>query len=128
MLYTSLSVKGVKAEFLKFAKSRDTKPNELLPREIHQLFVKLERIIDLTDSYNRKRLKCSSQSLIRKDWKLTQKIGMQLVGICDAIISYSAVAPKEKNLILYEAGIRHVSIMASSIADDMSDWDNVILP
>ena len=47
MLYTSLSVKGVKAEFLKFAKSRDARPNDLLPREIHQLFVGLEKVIKI---------------------------------------------------------------------------------
>jgi hypothetical protein len=44
---------------------------------------------------------------------------------CDAILTYSAAAPKEMNLNLYEAGIRYASVIASSIIDDMSDWDKV---
>jgi hypothetical protein len=86
----------------------------------------LLKAIDLTDSHNRKFLNCSTRDLVRKDWDLTQKIGVQLNGVCDAIISYSAAAPKGKNLILYETGIRHISILASSIIDDMSDWNKIV--
>jgi RES domain-containing protein len=125
ILYTSLSIAGVKAEFLKFAKFRGANPNILLPRELHQLWVGLETVIDLTDSYNRKLLNISVQALVGKNLILTQKIGLQLNGLCDAILTYSAAVPKEKNLNLYEAGTRHVSVIASSIIDDMSDWDKV---
>jgi len=126
LLYTSLSPKGVKAEFIKFSKSRGKRPEELLPREAHQLFVALSKVIDLTDSHNRNLLNCSARDLVRKDWDLTQKIGVQLSVVCEAIISYSAAASREKNLILYEAGIRRVSIIASSILDKMSDWDKIV--
>jgi len=126
MLYTSFSTKGVRAEFLKFAKSRDTKPDELLPREVHQLFVALVNVIDLTDSRNLKILDCSVRKLLDKDWRVTQNIGLRLNGTCDAIISYSAAAPKEKNLILYEPGIRRTVIVASSVIDVMSDWDKIV--
>lgn len=126
LLYTSLSPKGVKAEFIKFSKSRGQRPEELLPREAHQLFVTLHKVIDLTDSHNRKLLNCSARDLVGDDWKLTQKIGMRFNGVCDAIISFSAAAPKEKNLILYESGIRHVVILASSVIVEMSEWDKII--
>lgn len=122
MLYTSLSIAGVKAEFLEFAKFRQTNPSFLLPRELHQLHVVLDKVIDLTDSHNRKLLNCTTRDLVGKDWTLTQNIGMQLHGLCEAILSYSATTPKERNLILYEIGIRHVSVIASSIIEDMPDW------
>lgn len=125
LLYTSLSPKGVKAEFIKFSKSRGHRSEELLPREAHQLFVALHKVIDLTDSHNRKLLNCSARDLTGKDWNLTQNIGMQLNGVCDAIISFSAATPKEKNLILYESGIRHVVILASSVITEMSEWDKI---
>ena len=125
MLYSSFSIKGARAEFLKFARSRDTEPDELLPREIHQFFVTLDNVIDLTDSRNRKAINCSARVLIKKDWGLTQKIGLQLNRECEAIISYSAAAPKEKNLILYESGIRRAVVVASSVIDIMPDWDKI---
>jgi RES domain-containing protein len=125
ILYTSLSITGVKAEFLKFTKVRDRNPSVLLPRELHQLGVSLEKVVDLTSSYNRKLLKCSVKDLIRKNWSLTQNIGLQLKGWCDAILTYSAADPNEKNLCLFESGIRQVSVIASSIIEDMSDWDKV---
>jgi RES domain-containing protein len=71
MLYTSLSITGVEAEFLKFAKSRGANPDVLLPREVHQLWADLEKVIDLTDRHNRKLLNCSVQDLIRREWRLT---------------------------------------------------------
>lgn len=71
LLYTSLSPKGIKAEFIKFFKSRGQRPEELLPREAHQLFVTLNKVIDLTDSRNRKLLNCSARDLIQQDWYLT---------------------------------------------------------
>lgn len=42
MLYTSLSIKGVQAEFLKFAQARSVNPFDLLPRELHQLYAELD--------------------------------------------------------------------------------------
>lgn len=123
MLYTSLSIKGVQAEFLKFAQARSVNPFDLLPRELHQLYAELDYVVDLTDRHNRKLLKCSIQKLTHKDWQETQKIGLLLQDECDAILTYSAAAPKVMNLNLYEAGIRGVTVIASHVIRDIPDWD-----
>lgn len=101
MLYTSLSVQGAKAEFIKSATLLKTDPESLLPRMLHQIEVSSLKVIDLTDKRNRKFLNCSFKELVGNDWTLTQKIGTQLSHVCDAILSYSAADPKHKNLNLY---------------------------
>jgi RES domain-containing protein len=124
-LYTALSIAGVQAEFLKFAKLRDTNPSVLLPRELHQLHVNLEKVVDLTDDYNRKLLNTTVHDLTQKNWEITRKIGLHLLGRCDAILTYSAAAPREKVLVLYESGIRSVEILASTVIGAMTDWKKV---
>jgi RES domain-containing protein len=127
MLYTSISVQGVKAEFIKSAKTFKVDPESLLPRMLHQVEVNLRKVVDLTDVGNRKFLGCSLEELIGDDWGSTQEIGTQLRYICDAILSYSAADPKHKNLNLYIVNPSSVVLAGSTKIQTMADWEHVNL-
>jgi hypothetical protein len=125
MLYTSTSMQGAKAEFIKSAKLARRAPELLLPKMLHQIEVNLHKVVDLTDKRNRKFLNCSFKELVGNDWTLTQKIGTQLSHVCEAILSYSAADPKHKNLNLYIINPNSVSVVDSSIIQTMPDWDSI---
>ncbi len=125
MLYTSLTVQGAKAEFIKSAETFKVTPVSLLPRMLHQIEVDLRKVVDLTDVANRKFLGCSRADLIGDDWTLTQKIGTQLRNLCDAILSYSAADPKHQNLNLYIINPKSVAVVGSTKIQTMADWDEI---
>jgi len=125
MLYTSTSLQGAKAEFMKAAKLAGQAPELLLPQMLHQIEVNLQRVADLTDKRSLEFLDSSFEELIGTDWTLTQKIGVQLHNICDAILSYSAADPKHRNLNLYIINPTTVSVVASTVIRTMSDWDHL---
>lgn len=125
MLYTSTSIHGAKAEFIRSAKLADQIPELLLPKMLHQIEVDLQKVIDLTDKQNRKFLGCSLEELIGDDWVLTQKIGTQLRSFCDAILSYSAADSKHKNLNLYIINSGSVAVVDSTKIQTMADWDHI---
>lgn len=127
LLYTSTSVQGAKAEFIRSAKLTNQAPELLLPKMLHQIEANLQKVVDLTDKGNRTFLGCSFKDLVGNDWTPTQKIGAQLHGFCDAILSYSAVDPKHKNLNLYIVNPTAVSVVASTVIRTMPDWDHVKL-
>lgn len=123
MLYTSISVRGAKAEFIKSTRAYKVAPESLLPRMFHQLEISLQKVVDLTDKRNRRFLGCSFEDLIGNNWTPTQKIGIKLRNICDAILSYSAADLKHKNLNLYIINSTTVSVVTSTVIRTMSDWD-----
>jgi RES domain-containing protein len=125
MLYTSTSMQGAKAEFIKSAKLAERAPELLLPKMLHQIEVNLHKVVDLTDKRNRQFLKCSFKELIGDDWAPTQKIGIQLYNVCEAILSYSAADPKHKNLNLYIINPNSASVIDSIVIQTMSDWDSI---
>ena len=125
MLYTSLSVQGAKAEFIKSAKLIKADPKSLLPRVLHQIEAHLSKVVNLTDKRNRQFLNCSVADLIGDDWTLTQKIGNQLRNVCEAILSYSAADSKHKNLNLYIINPNSVSVVDSTMIQTMFDWDSI---
>jgi RES domain-containing protein len=92
---------------------------------LHQLDVNLQKVVDLTDKRNRYFLGCSLEELIRDDWTPTQKIGVQLRNICDAILSYSAADPRHRNLNLYIINPATVSVVSSTVIRTMSAWDHI---
>ena len=125
MLYTSTSIQGAKAEFIKAAKLSQQPPELLLPKMLHQIEVNLQKVIDLTDKKNRQFLGCSIEELIGDDWMPTQRIGIKLRNFCDAILSYSAVDPKHKNLNLYIINPTAVAVFGSTKIQTMADWDHI---
>jgi len=125
MLYTSTSIQGAKAEFIKSANLSQRPPELLLPKMLHQIEVNQQNVIDLTDKKNRRFLGCSIEELIGEDWTATQKIGTQLRNFCDAILSYSAVDPKHKNLNLYIINSSLVSVVDSTKIQALGDWDHI---
>jgi len=92
---------------------------------LHQIEVNLHKVVDLTDKRNRQFLKCSFKELIGNDWTLTQKIGIQLSYVCEAILSYSAADPRHKNLNLYIINPNSVSVVDSTMMQTMSAWDSI---
>lgn len=125
MLYTSMTVIGAKAEFIKSARAVNADPELLLPRMLHQIEVNPQNVVDLTDKRNRDFFGCSFKELIGKDWTQTQKIGTQLHNVCDAILSYSAADSKHKNLNLYIINPISISVSESTMIQKMSDWDYI---
>lgn len=124
MLYTALSVAGAKAEFVKSAFLINVKPESLLPRMLHEIEVGLYKVVDLTDKRNRRVLGCSVAELIGEDWSRTRQIGVQLQGLCDAILSYSAVKVRQKNLNLYLVNPHSATIISSHLIQTMNDWEH----
>jgi len=125
MLYTSTSLQGAKAEFMKAARLTGQTPELLLPQMLHQIDVNLQSVADLTDKRNLKFFGYALEELLGDDWTPTQKIGTQLHNICDAILSYSAADPKHKNLNLYIVNPAAVSVVASTTIRTMPDWDRI---
>jgi hypothetical protein len=94
---------------------------------LHQIEVNLQKVVDLTDKMNRTFLGCSFEELAGDDWTPTQRIGVQLQNICDAILSYSAADPKHKNLNLYIINPTTVAVVDSTLIQTMPDWDHIQL-
>jgi len=125
MLYTSTSLQGAKAEFMKAAKLAAQDPDFLLPQMLHQIEVNFEKVVDLTDQKNLSFFGYSFEELIGDDWTPTQKIGTQLRNFCDAILSYSAADPKHKNFNLYIINPGSVAVVGSTKIQAMVDWNQI---